>query len=217
MFDRVASRYDRLNRIISFGQDCAWRRRVAELLPPRPDLNVLDLATGTGDQLLALLAGGRVSRATGLDPSENMLAIARKKTPEGVALQTGTAEAIPFPDAAFDAVTMSFGIRNVTDVDRALREIRRVLRPGGRAVILESSLPDRVLPRRLFFFYIRRVVPVLGSILARDRDAYTYLARTIATFPYGEAFCALMREAGFAEVRADPLALGAATVYVGTR
>ena len=220
MFDRIAHRYDLLNRLLSFGQDQRWRARVASHLPDKKGLSILDIATGTGDQILALCKQADIASALGIDLSENMLEIGRAKIKrrnldKAIRLQTGDAEAIPAEDAGFDALTISFGIRNVSDVARALLEMRRVLKKGGRAIILEFSLPGNRLMRALYLFYFRRVLPRIGGAISGDSDAYRYLNRTVESFPHGEAFCDLMRAAGFKDVAARPLTFGIATIYQG--
>lgn len=223
MFDRIAPRYDLLNRILSMRQDVSWRRSMASHLKGRSSLELLDLATGTGDQIFFLLdAGADVKRAVGIDLSEGMLEIGRRKVEERglagrVELRAGDAMAIPAAEAAFDVATMSFGIRNVERTDAALRDIWRVLRPGGRALILEFSVPANRLVRRLYLFYFRHVLPRIGAAVSGDGEAYRYLNRTAETFPCGEAFCELMRSAGFVGVEARPLTFGIATIYRGDK
>lgn len=224
MFDQIAPRYDLLNRLLSGGLDVIWRRRMARHLPEKPGLELLDLATGTADQIFCLLdaAKGRIARATGMDMAEKMLAIGRGKAgrrglSDIVSLCVGDATAIPGDDASYDVATISFGIRNVVDVPAALAEMRRVLRPGGRALILEFSLPSSRWFRPVYLFYLRHVLPVLGGLLSGDRQAYRYLNRTIEGFPYGDAFCELMRNAGFQGARSHPLSMGIASIYSGDR
>ena len=222
MFDRIAHRYDFLNHFLSLNRDKAWRKKLAAQLPEGDRLDVLDLATGTADQLLSLFASGRVATGTGVDPAEKMLEIGREKIAgrglaDKIKLVTGSAEKIPAADGSFDAVTISFGIRNVTDVPRALAEMHRILRPGGRALILEFSLPKNGFIRRGYLLYFRKILPRLGGLISGDRYAYRYLNETVETFPYGEAFCALMREAGFVDVAAKPLTFGVATIYRGDK
>jgi demethylmenaquinone methyltransferase/2-methoxy-6-polyprenyl-1,4-benzoquinol methylase len=130
---------------------------------------------------------------------------------------TGDAEVIPFDDESFDAVTISFGIRNVVNIKRALEEMRRVLKPGGRALILEFSLPGNTLVRSCFLFYFRKILPSLGGVIAGDKDAYRYLNKTVETFPYGNQFCDLLKESGFVETRLQPLTLGIASIYQGDK
>lgn len=222
MFDQIAPRYDLLNRLLSGGLDVWWRRRMVRHLPPGRDLRLLDVATGTGDQIFSLLQGrpGRVGTATGVDMAEKMLAVGRAKAARRgltgrVQLRTGDATAIPEPDGSYDVVSISFGIRNVVDVEKALGEMRRVLKPGGRVLILEFSLPTVRWFRPVYLFYLRRILPGLGGLISGDRKAYRYLNVTIESFPYGETFCALMRKAGFVDARAHPLSLGIATIYQG--
>lgn len=222
MFDRIAHRYDLLNHLLSANRDVAWRRALAARMPDRIGLDALDLATGTGDQLLALHQAGRLRSGLGIDLAEKMLAIGREKIrslglQQTLSLQTGDAGAIPCAAEAFDVISITFGIRNVTDVPSALREMYRVLRPHGRVLILEFSLPANRALRRLYLFYFRHILPRLGAIISGDAHAYSYLNRTVETFPYGEAFCKLLTEAGFANVQATPLTGGIATIYQGDK
>lgn len=214
MFDRISSTYDRINRILSFGMDRRWRKKVAEFLPQRPHLQILDLATGTGDQIAALL--DHKATFTGIDLSEEMLRLAHKKIGRRARFVHGNAEELPFENHTFDAATFSFGIRNVNDPHRSLQEIHRVLKQKGRCLILEFSLPSGPL-RRLYLFYLRHILPRIGGLLSRKPDAYRYLNQTIETFPSGKAFCAWMKEAGFASVHTVPMAFGGVTLYVGEK
>ena len=223
MFDRIAPRYDLLNRVLSAGRDVAWRKRMARYLLARESLRLLDVATGTADQILMLMdVAPQIENALGVDMAEKMLEVGREKIrargwDQRVSLQRGDALSIPAPDACCDVCTISFGIRNVVDVLAGLREMARVLRPGGRALILEFSQPTAAWFRPLYFFYLRHVLPVVGGWFSGDREAYRYLNVTIESFPSGEAFCALMREAGFVDTRAVPLSLGIASIYIGDR
>lgn len=222
MFDRIAPRYDLLNHLLSFNRDKAWRRRMAALLPTRTNLKLLDLATGTGDQLLALYNTGKIVSGVGLDPAEKMLEIGKQKIArlglgDKLTLSVGSGEEIPFADKSFDVVTISFGIRNVTDVAKSLREMHRVLKADGRALILEFSLPRSRVIRAGYLFYFRHILPTLGGIISGDREAYKYLNQTVETFPHGEDFAALMREAGFESVKATPLTFGVASIYQGDK
>jgi len=221
MFDRIAPSYDLLNRLLSLRRDVAWRRRLARLLPEGDGLRVLDLATGTGDVLLALLTARRpAARGVGLDPAAGMLEraaskLAARHLEHRAMLVRGDGARLAFRDASFDAVTIAFGIRNVADVPAVLAEMRRVLRPGGRALILEFSLPRQTAVRGAYLLYFRHVLPTLGGWFSGDAAAYRYLNRSVEAFPHGDAFCALMREAGFRAVRAHPLTFGIATIYQG--
>lgn len=216
MFNQIAKTYDRVNRILSLGQDLRWRRRLARSLPLRPHLEVLDLATGTGDQIGALLeSGGSIRRAVGIDVADEMLALARKKFPE-VEFLHADAQALPFAEKSFDAVTISFGIRNVPEPVRALREMHRVLKPRGRALVLEFSMPS-VWVRPMFLLYLRKVLPWLGGVFSREKKAYQYLNRTIEKFPSGEKFCELMKQAGFQTVSCKKMNFGAVSLYIGEK
>ena len=222
MFDRIAHRYDLLNRSLSFGQDVVWRKRMKRYLPDRENLRLLDLATGTADQLIYLSSDERIASGVGMDLAEKMLDIGREKIAQRgldgkLRLQTGDAVKVPANDESADVVTMSFGIRNVIAVSEALAEMHRVLKPGGRALILEFSLPGNTMMRRLYLFYFRHILPWIGSLVSGDAYAYRYLNKTVETFPYGEGFCELMRAAGFSEVRAHPVTFGIASIYQGDK
>lgn len=227
MFDRLARRYDLLNRIFSLGRDLRWRRKLAERLAALPGvdgLRVLDLAAGTGDQVLALLGAGLDLRAVyALDRSRGMLDLARPKLarPEfhrRVFLIEGDALSLPFPDGSLDAVTISFGIRNL--VERrgdVLREIRRVLRPGGAVLILELAVPSHPLIRPFALFHMRHIIPFIGGLLHGNRAPYRYLDRSIEEFPKPGEFLREMREAGFGETRVSGMTLGAARIWEGRK
>lgn len=223
MFDAIAARYDLLNRIISLGLDQGWRRRTVralELADRARPLTVLDLATGTGD--LALAAAGELdgARVIGIDPSVKMLEIGRQKVREAgledrVELRVGDAQALEIEDRSVDGITMAFGIRNVPDRPRALREMARVTRDGGRVAILELSEPQSGVMGRLARLHIRGVVPWLGGVLSGASE-YRYLQRSIAAFPPPEEFAAQMREAGLEVLEIAPLTFGVVCLYVGT-
>ncbi len=226
MFDRIARRYDLLNRLLSFGRDVAWRKAMVRMMacdrPAAGILRLLDVATGTGDVLLAAEKECRLSLGVGLDPSAGMLSVGMDKVRgrglrERLHLVQGDAQHLAFAPDYFDALTIAFGIRNVADPVAGLREMCRVLKPGGRALVLEFSLPGNPLFRPLYLFYFRHVLPRIGGVISGDAEAYRYLNRTVEAFPYGEAFCAMMREAGFASTKAHPLTLGIATLYCGIK
>lgn len=220
MFDRIAPTYDLVNRLLSFNLDVRWRKHVHSHLPSLPELRLLDLATGTGDQVIAMTRSGGITSAVGMDMSVEMLAIGKEKVSEAglsevISMEHGDATALPFEDQSFDAVTISFGIRNVVHVDRALAEMRRILRPGGKAIILEFSLPKNPIVRMGHLMYLRYVLPLVGGLVSGDWDAYRYLNTTIEAFPYGDAFTKMMKEAGFEVANAHPVTFGIATIYVG--
>ena len=221
----IARRYDLLNRIISLGIDRSWRKRaVASLrLGPATDVpaRVLDVATGTADlaiETTRLVAGSTV---VGVDPSVGMLEVGRGKIAklgleDRVSLVEGEAESLPFEDRSFDGATIAFGIRNVADRPRGLREMRRVVRPGGRVVILELSEPERGFMSSLAKLHIHGIVPAVGGLLSGSRE-YSYLQASIAAFPSPERFADLMREAGLEVEEVTKLTFGVAHIFVGRR
>lgn len=223
MFDGIAPTYDLLNRLLSFGMDRSWRRRAARQLDTHRALQIIDLATGTGDLLIASLrARSNVVRAVGLDLAPNMLEIARVKVRqrgllERATLSCGDATATCFADGVFDAVTMAFGIRNTPDVGGTLGEMYRILKPGGMAVVLEFSLPSNPVVRWCYRRYLRLGVPLIGSFVSRDKRAYHYLNESIERFASPERLVAGMRSVGFSEVAAIPLTFGVAVIYRGTK
>lgn len=223
MFDRIAATYDPVNRLLSFGLDRKWREKVNSLLPKKSDIRLLDLATGTADQILMLCKiNSNIGPSIGMDLSEGMLEKGREKVrqqgrDQQIELRTGDAVKLPLEDESFDAVTMSFGIRNVPDVPAALREMLRVLRPGAKTLILEFSLPKNRLVRAGHLFYLRYVLPAVGGIISGDYQAYKYLNTSIEAFPYGDDFCALLTDAGFQKVTHHQVTFGIATVYEATK
>jgi demethylmenaquinone methyltransferase/2-methoxy-6-polyprenyl-1,4-benzoquinol methylase len=220
MFDAIAERYDLLNRMISLGIDQRWRRKTVAALSLRPGARVLDLATGTADLALMIGRTHPDCTVTGVDPSENMLAIGRRKIAEAglserIDLKTGTAEALPFRSAEFDATCIAFGIRNVPDRHRGLQEIARVTGLGGRVAILELSEPKRGLIGPLARFHIHTVVPWMGSLLSGARE-YRYLQQSIAAFPPPDEFAALMHASGLEVLSVERLTFGVCHLYVAT-
>jgi demethylmenaquinone methyltransferase/2-methoxy-6-polyprenyl-1,4-benzoquinol methylase len=209
MFDRIAPVYDLMNRVMTAGLDGRWRRATAEAVV-RPGDRVLDACCGTGDLAVAAArAGGRV---TGLDFSERMLERARRKAP-GLEWIQGDLLALPFDDGSFDAATVGFGIRNVEDVGAALRELRRVLRPGGRLAVLEITRP-RGLLRHFYGLWFDRIVPLLGRVLPGGA-AYSYLPASVRRFPGLGELARLLKDAGFADVRFRLFAGGIVALHVG--
>jgi len=223
MFNRISRRYDLLNRLLSFGTDVSWRRKMAYFLPRHNDQQILDLATGTADQILALFEqSDKVRSGIGMDLAEKMLERGRKKIEgrglsEVISLKVGDVTAIPAANETFDVVTISFGIRNVTHVAKGIEEMYRVLKPGGRVVILEFSLPRSRLVRGAYLFYLRHILPRVGAWVSGAPLAYRYLNETIETFPYGEVFCNLLRAEGFKALEAHALTFGVAMIYRGDK
>lgn len=223
MFDRIARRYDFLNHLLSAGLDIRWRRKAVRQLPKSLGIRVLDLACGTGDLAIAAAKHlGNDCKIVGVDLAEKMLEIGRQKiAAKGLAdiitLQTGDGMALEFPDNELDAAMIAFGIRNMPDTVGCLCEIWRVLKPGGRLVVLEFSLPQNLLVRGWYLFYFRYMLPLIGTIFSGDGYAYRYLNRTVETYAQGEAFLALMREAGYDKLRQERLSAGIASIYVGEK
>jgi len=222
MFDRISPHYDKTNRVLSFGMDLCWRRYLASHLPRIPGIRLLDLATGTGDQIAALFEKkAPIAKATGIDLSDGMLRIAKTKFQKRsygnkTLFQKADAQKLPFAEGSFDLCTFSFGIRNVNDPHAALSEMYRVTTRGGRCLILEFSLPNNLF-RFPYLFYLRHLLPHLGGWISKNKGAYRYLNRTIEAFAYGEAFIRWMRQSGWANATALPLALGSVTLYRGDK
>jgi demethylmenaquinone methyltransferase/2-methoxy-6-polyprenyl-1,4-benzoquinol methylase len=225
MFDRIASRYDLLNRVISLGLDKGWRRvLVREVASRHPAGRLLDVATGTGDLALAL-AGAGASEVIGVDISPGMLAEARRKSDapapakaaSAVRFELGDAAALPFPDARFDAVTVAFGVRNFEDLEAGLRELSRVLRPGGTLAVLELGTPRSRLLRLGHAAYTRGILPLVAGLVSGERAAYTYLPASVAAFPDPTRFASLLETLGLADVRTRAFALGAAHLTLARR
>lgn len=219
MFDGIAERYDLLNRILSLGLDQGWRRRAVRALELSPGATVLDLATGTADLAIAIARAHDV-RVIGVDPSQGMLAVGRRKVEAAglagrITLEVGDAEQLRLGDASVDAVSMAFGIRNVPDRDRALREMARVTRPGGRIAILELNEPRGGVMSKIAGFHIHTLVPYVGGAIS-GKDEYRYLQESIAKFPPPDEFAERMRGAGLRVLRVEPLTLGVVCLFVAT-
>jgi demethylmenaquinone methyltransferase/2-methoxy-6-polyprenyl-1,4-benzoquinol methylase len=223
MFGEIARRYDLLNHLLSAGMDRWWRRRTVRLAPPGGEGAVLDVCTGTADLALAYwrYGGGRV-RVVGADFCRPMLRLGQEKCHRakavGLSLVEADAQHLPFADNTFQVVSVAFGLRNLSDPDRGLREMTRVCRPGGRVAVLEFGLPESRLFRRAYGWYFRRVLPKIGQAVARNRqEAYNYLPASVGEFPAREALVARMTAAGLREVRYRPFTLGVAALYVGVK
>jgi demethylmenaquinone methyltransferase/2-methoxy-6-polyprenyl-1,4-benzoquinol methylase len=222
MFDEIAPRYDLLNRVLSFGVDRRWRRVAVRQLAIPPQGRVLDVATGTGDVALEIARQTDPSvHIVGADFTQGMLVRGNEKVAASpyrgrIELVNAPCEALPHPDGTFDGVTIAFGIRNVVDRQLGLREMTRVLKPGGRLVVLEFATPRSRLFRSVYLCYFHRLLPCLGGLLSR-RSAYQYLPESVQEFPDRETFLAMMGEAGLAALRFIDLTGGIAVVYVGQK
>lgn len=223
MFNQISPTYDRVNRILSFGIDQSWRKKLVSQLPQKKEMKLLDVATGTCDQLITIMEYSHANiEAVGIDIAEEMIKLGQKKLDEKpyakkVTLQIGSALQLPFDDTVFDCVTISFGIRNMDKMSNCLNEIHRVLKKGGRLLILEFSLPSNPIIRTGCLFYLRTLLPKLGGWISKNQKAYSYLNQTIESFPYGKAFCSLLEKEHFTNVISLPLTFGIASLYQGDK
>lgn len=216
MFDRIASRYDFLNRVLSFGTDIAWRRRAIDLADLHEGLTVLDLGAGTGD--LSFAAAARGARVVAVDLSPGMLAVLGRRATAAqrarVSPVVGNGERLPLPDASVDRIVSGFTVRNVGDLPRTFAELRRVLKPGGRAVVLELSHPPSRAFAPLYSFYLERILPAVAVLLGADPEAYRYLPRSLRSFPEPERLAALLRASGFGRVTYERVTFGIAAIHL---
>ncbi len=215
MFGSIASRYDLANHLLSCGIDFHWRKRAAEIVAGWQPKKIVDLATGTGDLALALQRKIPDAEIIGADFLPEMIELAKRKGVRHTVL--ADAMKLPFPDTAFDCVTVAFGLRNMEDWGGALREISRVIRPGGHVLVLEFSLPTMSILRSVYRFYLHHCLPLFGSLLTRKKSAYDYLGDSIEDFPSGEKMLGLMESSGFANARAEQLTGGIATIYMAAK
>lgn len=221
MFDKISGNYDGLNRVISFGIDVKWRKKVIALVEATQPEAVLDIATGTGDLAISL-AETNAKKIIGLDISEGMLAVGRKKIAaknlsERIQMVQADSEALPFEDNSFDAITVAFGVRNFEHLEKGLNEIYRVLKPGGLFVVLETSVPTKFPYKQGYNFHSKVMLPVIGKLFSRDKVAYSYLSESAASFPYGEKFNNILRKTGFNNVEDKPQTFGVATIYTASK
>ncbi|MCD9573510.1 bifunctional demethylmenaquinone methyltransferase/2-methoxy-6-polyprenyl-1,4-benzoquinol methylase UbiE [Flavobacterium soyae] len=221
MFDNISGNYDNLNRVISFGIDTKWRKKVLKIVSDSKPKVILDIATGTGD-LAILMARTNAEKIIGLDISAGMLEVGKKKVEEKklsnvIDLVLGDSENIPFEDNYFDAITVGFGVRNFEHLEKGFAEILRVLKPNGIFVILETSVPDKTPYKQGYKFYSKNILPLIGKLFSKDNSAYGYLSESAAAFPYGEALNNILRKTGFIDVVAMPQTFGVATIYSASK
>lgn len=221
MFDTISGNYDGLNRVISFGIDIKWRKKVLKIVSACNPKKILDIATGTGD-LAILMTGTNAEKITGLDISSGMLEVGRKKIidkglSDKIDMVLGDSENIPYEDNTFDAITVAFGVRNFENLEKGLSEILRVLKPNGIFVILETSVPEKTPFKQGYRFYSRHILPLIGKLFSKDNSAYQYLSDSASVFPYGEALNNILRKTGFIDVTALPQTLGVATIYSASK
>jgi len=222
MFNNIAGRYDFLNHFLSMGIDKGWRKKaIAAVGQVKPE-NILDVATGTGDMAIAAAKTLKPKRITGVDIADQMLAVGRKKIAEQnlsqiITLHTGDSESMPFATGEYDAVMCAYGVRNFEHLEAGLREMQRVLRPGGKVVILEFSHPTGFPIKHLYKFYFRYILPTLGKLVSKHSKAYTYLPESVMAFPEGKKFCAILEQCGFKSAVARPLTFGITTLYTALK
>jgi demethylmenaquinone methyltransferase/2-methoxy-6-polyprenyl-1,4-benzoquinol methylase len=222
MFNNIAGRYDFLNHFLSMGIDKGWRKKaIAEVAAIQPK-NILDVATGTGDMAITAALAIQPNRITGVDIADQMLEVGRKKiTAQNlsgiITLQTGDSESMPFATGEYDAVMCAYGVRNFEHLEAGLKEMQRVLRPGGKVVILEFSHPAGFPIKQLYKFYFRYILPTLGKMVSKHSNAYTYLPESVMAFPEGKKFCAILEQCGFSGAKARPLTFGITTLYTAVK
>ena len=222
MFDNIAPAYDQLNHTLSWGIDKSWRKKAINWLKPFQPQRMMDVATGTGDFAIQACHVLHPNELIGTDISEGMMNVGRQKVKDAglegrISFAKEDCTALTFPDNRFDAITVAFGVRNFEDLDKGLREMHRVLDDNGKLVILELSEPDWFPMKQLYALYSKVVIPTLGKLLSKDRNAYTYLPQSIKAFPQGEVMREIILKAGFSEANFKRLTLGICTLYTATK
>ncbi len=221
MFDSISGKYDFLNHFLSLGIDIMWRKKAIRMLRKLAPKKILDIATGTGDFAIESLKLDP-EQVIGVDISEGMLDVGRSKMKKRgldhiISLEIGDSENLRFTDNNFDAVIVAFGVRNFENLELGLREMNRVLRPGGKAVILEFSKPTIFPFKQLYNFYFRWILPKIGKLVSKDNAAYTYLPESVKEFPFGKNFLDVLAKNGFKNAKCKPLTLGISSIYVGEK
>ncbi|MBA3827346.1 MAG: bifunctional demethylmenaquinone methyltransferase/2-methoxy-6-polyprenyl-1,4-benzoquinol methylase UbiE [Taibaiella sp.] len=222
MFNNIASKYDFLNHFLSLGIDKGWRKKAIAAIAATNPSNILDVATGTGDMAIAAAKKITPKKITGIDIADQMLEVGRKKITAAnldniIHLQTGDSEALPFADKQFDAVMCAYGVRNFEHLQQGLQEMYRVMKPGGKVVILEFSHPKSFPVKQLYSFYFKYILPVVGKMVSKHSRAYTYLPESVMAFPEGRVFCAQLEACGFKNATARPLTFGVTTLYTAIK
>ena len=217
MFDNISGHYDRMNRLITFGMDVGWRKKVLKIVADSQPDSILDIATGTGDMPI-LMKSTQAERIIGIDISSGMLEVAKQKIKDQklenlISFELGDAENLPYDDGSFDAATVSYGIRNFQDLKKGLSEILRVLSPDGTLVILETSVPQLFPMKQGYWIHTKVVLPLVGRLFSSDKRAYSYLGDSAHVFPYGERLKKILVEVGYANVEVMPQAGGISTIY----
>lgn len=222
MFDNIARRYDFLNHFLSMGIDKLWRKKAISLLKDLQPKQILDIATGTGDLAITAAKKLKPEKIIGIDLSQKMLAYGRLKIKKKnlgsiIELKQGDSENIEFADNNFDALTVAFGVRNFENLDKGLNEMYRVLRSGGKAIILEFSKPRTFPVNHIYNFYFKRILPTWGKMIAKDNSAYTYLPESVNAFPDGDLFLNHLKKAGFKNTKQISLTFGIASIYIAEK
>lgn len=221
MFNNISHRYDFLNHFLSLGIDILWRKKAIRMLKADQPKQILDIATGTGDFAIEALALNP-DRVVGVDISPGMLEQGKKKMKKRgidhlIDMQMGDSEKLLFEDNTFDAVIVSFGVRNFENLEKGLSDMYRVLKPGGKAVVVEFSRPRHFPMKQLYNFYFKSILPIIGKLISKDRSAYTYLPESVAAFPDGDDFLAVLHKAGFKNTVCKPLTFGISSIYTGQK
>ena len=221
MFDTISTNYDGLNRVISLGIDVKWRKKVVKIVGENHPKQILDIATGTGD-LAMMMANLNPDKIIGLDISAGMLEVGKQKINKAnlskkIDMIVGDSEEMPFENDTFDAITVSFGVRNFANLDKGIKEIARVLKPTGVLVILETSNPTNFPFKQGYKFYTNFILPLVGKLFSKDKVAYTYLSESANSFPFGEVFNNILRKNGFSDVTHHPVTFGVATIYTARK
>jgi len=221
MFDNISENYDDLNRVISLGIDVKWRKKVVKIVGKNNPKQILDIATGTGD-LVLMMASLNPDRIVGLDISAGMLEVGKRKIKKAklsdkIEMIVGDSEEMPFNDNTFDAITVSFGVRNFAHLNKGIKEIARVLKPTGVLVILETSNPTKFPFKQGYKFYTNFILPIIGKIFSKDKVAYSYLSESANSFPFGEAFNNILQKNGFTNTKDTPVTFGVATIYTASK
>ncbi len=221
MFDNISHKYDFLNHFLSLGIDIRWRKKAIKLLKEIQPKQILDIATGTGDFAIEALKLNP-DHVTGVDISEGMLNVGReklkkRKLDDRITLTSGDSENLPFEDNKFDAIIVAFGVRNFENLQKGLSEMFRVLRPGGKVVVLEFSKPKSFPFKQLYNFYFKNILPTLGKTISKDNAAYTYLPESVKSFPDGKDFTSILDKLGFKNTECKPLTFGISSIYTGIK
>ena len=221
MFDTISVNYDGLNRVISFGIDVKWRKKVVAIIGKNNPKQILDIATGTGD-LALMMANLSPDKIIGLDISAGMLEVGKQKIAKAnlsdkIEMIVGDSENMPFEDNTFDAITVSFGVRNFANLDKGLQEIKRVLKPSGTFVVLETSVPTKFPYKQGYRFHTSVLLPIIGKLFSKDKVAYSYLSESANSFPYGEKFNNILLKNGFTTATDKPVTFGVASIYTATK